>query len=93
MIPSLAVSVDGGAPVIVSPTTNALWLAEETVGSLSSAGRWPLLLTLAYYAVAGEPDAAVTIDTVRAWARDNQIRVDDAPEPPDDPTQARSTGP
>lgn len=95
MIPGLSVSVDGGTPVTIRPTTNALWLAEETLGDLASAAsssQWALLLTLAYYGVVGEPDTAASLEDVRAWARLHAVRVEEVEDDRPDPTAARSTG-
>jgi hypothetical protein len=86
------VSVDSGTPITVRATTNALWLAEETVGSLEAASNWALILTIAYYGVVGEPEHAATIDQVRAWAREHKVRVEELPDEGPDPTPARSGG-
>jgi hypothetical protein len=96
VIPGLSVSVDGSVPVTIRPTTNALWLAEETLGNLATAAtgsQWALLLTLAYYGVVGEPDTAAELADVRAWARDHSVRVEEVEDNRPDPTRARSTGP
>ena len=85
MIPAIVVRKGGSAPITVEPTTNSLWLAEETVGDIAGASKWAVLLAIAYYGLEGEPDQAATVEQVRAWARDNHIRVDEVEE--EDATQ------
>lgn len=93
MIPGLTVTLGDGDPFVVTPTTNALWLMEETVGDFQTANRFAVMLTVAYYGIEGEPLDAVDLGTVRAWARDNRVRVTEIEATSPDPTQARSTGP
>ena len=85
MIPAIVVRKGDRRPITVEPTTNSLWLAEETVGDIAGASKWAVLLAIAYYGLEGEPDQAATVEQVRAWARDNHIRVDEVEE--EDATQ------
>lgn len=93
MIPGLRVTLGQGETVLVEPTTNALWLMEETVGNFAFANRFAVMLTVAFYGIEGEPDEPVDLARVRSWARANQVRVTEVEDSRPDPTPARSTGP
>jgi hypothetical protein len=77
VIPGIIVRLGDGPPVTVEPTTNGMWLATETADP-AVAPTFAVLLATAYYAIVGEPAHAVSIATVRAWARDNLVRVEEA---------------
>ena len=76
MIPGIVVRLAEGPAVTIEPTTNALWLATETADP-AVAPTFAVLLATAYYAVAGETEHPVSIATIRAWARDNAVRVEE----------------
>lgn len=76
MIPGIVVRLGEGPAVTIEPTTNAMWLATETAPPAVS-GTFAVLLSTAYYAVAGETEHAVSLAVVRAWARENKVRVEE----------------
>jgi len=80
VIPAIVVRLGGSAPITVEPTTNSLWLAEETLGDMGAASKWAIILAVAYYGIEGEPDKAVPIEQIRAWARTNSVRADEVEE-------------
>lgn len=91
MIPALAITDREGGTVTYQPTTMAMWWVEETLGqSFRDANEWALRLCLAYYQAHGEPDAAATLDQVRAWAKAQAVTVEVAGSA--DPTQPGHSG-
>lgn len=77
MIPALAVTRRDGHTSVFQPTTLAMWWAEETLGeSFREANEWALRLALAYYDAHGQPDAAATLEQVRAWAKAESVNVE-----------------
>lgn len=80
MIPGLSVRMGDQAEVIVEPTTNGLWLADETVGGVANAPKYAILLAVAFYAIDGETPHPVSMGHVREWARYGQVRVEEVEE-------------